>query len=73
MFGKGATPFWWPSRMKRSFESVYRKVQDADRSTLHLLRWTGTLEGFVLSYLGAMDETCRAEGPIGTIMLRGPR
>jgi NTE family protein len=46
----------WPSRMKRSFESVYRKVQDGGKSDLFQHAARGTLRGLVLPFLGQNDE-----------------
>jgi predicted acylesterase/phospholipase RssA len=50
------TPVLWPSRMKRSFESTFRKVQDAGRSRLHQAVAAGELRGFLLPYLGQQDR-----------------
>ena len=49
-------PVWWASRMYRSFQTVFRKVQDATRNRLHRLEESGDISGFVLSYLGQNDE-----------------
>lgn len=49
-------PYWWPSRMKRSFESVFRKNQDSVYKRLHNYIETGELKGFILSYLGQQDK-----------------
>ena len=53
--GEGV-PFGFPSRAIASFESVFRKVQDAAVHRLHLLASSGQLKGFVLSYLGQQDS-----------------
>jgi NTE family protein len=50
------TPLMWPSRMKRSFESTFRKVQDAGRGRLHGAQAAGELSGFLLPYLGQQDD-----------------
>ena len=50
-------PFGFPSRVIASFESVFRKVQDAAVHRLHLLESSGQLKGFVLSYLGQQDSS----------------
>ncbi|MCI0393113.1 MAG: patatin-like phospholipase family protein [Acidobacteria bacterium] len=49
-------PYYWPSRMARSFEAVYRKANDGTRQRLHEYAASGKLKGFVLSYLGQIDE-----------------
>jgi NTE family protein len=54
-FSGERVPFGFPSRAKASFESVFRKVQDATMHRLHLLESSGRLKGFVLSYLGQQD------------------
>lgn len=51
------SPFWWISRVKESFETVHRKVQDAAYSRLHRYIESGELKGFGMVYLGQMDET----------------
>ena len=48
-------PMCWPTRMHRSFLTVFRKVQDATRHRLHRLAEWGDISGFVLSYLGQED------------------
>ncbi len=53
---KDAWPLWWPSRMKRSFESLYRKVQDAEKSNLHDHVAAGTIMGFAMPFLGMSDR-----------------
>jgi NTE family protein len=50
-------PYWWPTRMKRSFEAVYRKVLTASYQRLHQHAASGALKGFVLAYLGQQDNT----------------
>ncbi len=44
------------SRMRRSFESVFRKAQDAGRGRLHEFAASGKLAGFVMPYLGNRDD-----------------
>ena len=56
-FSHHARPFWWPSRMVRSFESVFRKVQDGARDRLHRYRANGQIKGFILAYLGQADAS----------------
>lgn len=56
LFDGAARPFWWPSRVQRSLEALFRKNQDATRGRLHALASTGQLRGFVHAYLGVRDE-----------------
>ena len=55
LFGDDRYPMWWAPRMCRSFQTVFRKVQDATRSRLHRMAEAGEISGFVLSYLGQED------------------
>ena len=56
LFGDDSYPIYWPTRMHRSFLTVFRKVQDATRNRLHRLAEWGDISGFVLSYLGQNDS-----------------
>ncbi len=56
-------PLWWPTRMKRSFESVYRKVQDAGRGLLHEHRDNRKIRGFALPFLGMNDRALPLRPP----------
>ena len=49
-------PIWWFGHMYQSFETIFRKVQDATRNRLHRLVEAGEISGFVLSYLGQDDD-----------------
>ena len=49
-------PYWWPTRMVRAFESVFRKVQNGAYQRLHAHVAAGALRGFVLAYLGQQDD-----------------
>jgi predicted acylesterase/phospholipase RssA len=49
-------PFHMVSRLNRSFEASFRKLQDAARSTLHDDDRHAELKGFVMPYLGQQDE-----------------
>jgi predicted acylesterase/phospholipase RssA/molybdopterin/thiamine biosynthesis adenylyltransferase len=51
-----AYPVWWAGRMKRSFESVFRKVQDGGKSSLYHHRRHGDLAGVALPFLGQDDD-----------------
>ena len=55
LFDDDKYPMCWPTRMCRSFLTVFRKVQDATRNRLHRLDERGNISGFVLSYLGQQD------------------
>lgn len=52
-----STPIGWPSRVARSFEATYRKVQDGQRARLHELAGRAELAGFVMPYLGQLDRS----------------
>ena len=56
-------PLWWASRMKRSFESIYRKVQDTGKGLIYRHTDLGKLEGFVLPFLGQNDNRLRTIVP----------
>lgn len=56
-------PLWWHTRMKRSFESVYRKVQDAGKGLLHEHRDSGKLREFALPFLGMNDRALPLRPP----------
>jgi predicted acylesterase/phospholipase RssA len=49
-------PFHMVSRLNRSFEASFRKLQDAARSAMHDYERHGELKGFVMPYLGQQDE-----------------
>ena len=49
-------PYWWPSRMRRSFEAVYRKGLNWNYSRLHDWAESGKVKGFAMPYLGQQDE-----------------
>lgn len=50
-------PMGFPSRVKRSFEVVHRRVQDVTMGRLHTFKERGLLKGFVLPYLGQRDQS----------------
>ncbi len=60
-------PLWWPGRMRRSFESVYRKVQDTGKGLIYRHGDLGNLEGFVLPFLGQNDNQLRAIVPLDLV------
>lgn len=51
-----AIPFGLMSRMDASFQSVFRKVQDAAIQRLHMHKASGSIKGFILPYLGQQDR-----------------
>ena len=56
LFEGRSQPYWYISRLKRSFDCTYRKAQDSDRARLfELNERSGTLKGFVVATLG-MDD-----------------
>ena len=56
LFDSDSYPTRWPTRMYRSFLTVFRKVQDATRKRLHYFADDGKISGFTLSYLGQKDD-----------------
>ena len=56
LFDDDSYPTCWPSRMYRSFLTVFRKVQDAKRKQLHRLADASEISGFALCYLGQQDN-----------------
>lgn len=55
-FDMGSNSFWLSSRNLKAFEAVYRKAQDATYGRLHAFVQTGELKGFVMAYLGQIDD-----------------
>jgi len=49
-------PFGFLGRTQASFETIFRKVQDAGIQRLHLHRSSGKIRGFILPYLGQQDR-----------------
>ena len=56
LFDDDTCPTYWPSRMFRSFGTIFRRVQDATRKRLHYLAEGGEISGFALCYLGQQDH-----------------
>jgi len=56
-------PFSFYSRVATSFESVFRKAQDAAVNRLHMYVQTGRIRGFILPYLGQQDRSLPIELP----------
>ena len=63
LFDDEPITYWWPSRVIRATESVFRKAQDRVRSQLFESEATGAIEGFILSYLGTADNRLPAPPP----------
>ena len=63
IFDTKSTPFWWPSRVMRSTEAIFRKAQDRVRSRLFHFEASGQIKGFVLSYLGTQDRALPHQPP----------
>ena len=49
-------PFFWPGRMKRSFDVVFRRVQESGMHRLHEILESEQIKSFVMSYLGQHDS-----------------
>ncbi len=49
-------PLGFLSRVTKSFEVVHKKVQDATMGRLHDLKYNNSLKGFVMPYLGQIDN-----------------
>lgn len=62
-FGDEALPYGGPSRIVRSFETVYRVSQNGSRSRLHQHASTGALKGFIMPYLGQQDSSLGYQSP----------
>ncbi len=56
LFDSDSYPKWWFRHIHRSFETIFRKAQDATRDRLHRLVEAQEIAGFVLSYLGQNDD-----------------
>jgi NTE family protein len=56
LFVDEVVPYWWPTRMTRAFDSVFRKAGNAAYDRLHRLRASGSIRGFVHCYLGQRVE-----------------
>ena len=63
IFDTKSTPYWWPSRVIRSTQAIFRKAQDGVRSRLFHFQSSGQIKGFVLSYLGTQDKALPHQPP----------
>ena len=66
LFEADSYPMWWAGRMRRSFQAVFRKTQDATRNRLHQHTDAGDIAGFALSYLGQDDDRIALRGELLT-------
>ncbi len=62
-FSGNKIPFSFYSRIATSFESVFRKAQDAAVNRLHMHVQAGSIRGFILPYLGQQDHALPIELP----------
>lgn len=49
-------PLSYFKRVSKSFSTIHRRVQDSAMHNLHHLKTTGLIKGFVMPYLGQVDE-----------------
>ena len=52
-------PLWWPTRMKRAFETVYRRAQAISKGQIFLHGELASVRGFILPFLGQIDGQLR--------------
>lgn len=62
-FPMGGKTFWFTGRLMQSFDSIYRKAQDAAYRRLHEYASSGQLKGFALIYLGQNDAILPIDPP----------
>lgn len=62
-FPMGSKAYWLAGRLLRSFDAIYRKVQDAAYRRLHDLASSGQIKGFALIYLGQNDASLPIQPP----------
>ena len=64
LFDGTSRPYWYAGRVKQSFDSTYRRAQDADRSKLfELNNQHGPVKGFVVAMLGMDDDNLPLPDP----------
>jgi NTE family protein len=61
-------PLGFYRRVRRSFGIVHRRVQDSLMNRLHYLKSSGSIKGFILPYLGQLDD--RLPWKPGTLVAR---
>jgi len=57
IFSDHVRPYWWSSRMTRTFESVFRKNNDNIKKQFFSYLESGKIKGFILPYLGQLDDS----------------
>lgn len=62
-FSGEKVPFGFMGRTDASFQSIFRKMQDAGIQRLHMHKSSGTLKGFILPYLGQQDQSLPIKPP----------
>ena len=56
MFEGTSAPFYLLGRLKRTSDTLMRRMQDSVMKDLHQFKQAGQIKGFVLSYLGQQDD-----------------
>ncbi len=56
IFSDHARPYWWNTRVARSYEAVFRKLQNGAYGRMHEYSQRGDIRAFALIYLGQQDE-----------------
>ncbi|SFM22009.1 NTE family protein [Desulfomicrobium norvegicum] len=49
-------PYHWPSRMLMTVNTIHRRTHSLSYELLHRMKDTGQIKGFLLPYLGQIDE-----------------
>jgi NTE family protein len=49
-------PYFWPSRMMTAVNTIHRRTHSLSYELLHRMKDTGQISGFLLPYLGQIDE-----------------
>jgi len=50
------TPYFWPSRMLATIETIHQRTHSMSFDLLHRLKKDGEIKGFLMPYLGQLDE-----------------
>jgi len=56
IFSDHARPYWWNTRVARSYEAMFRKLQNGAYRRMHEYSERGDIRAFTLIYLGQQDE-----------------
>lgn len=56
-------PYGAITRIKSSFENIFRKAQDSAVNRLHMFKQDGRIKGFILPYLGQQDQALPIKPP----------